>query len=346
MIPLARPAVGDAEIAAVTETLRSGHLVQGSRVRAFEDTLARLTGMPHAIAVASGTAALYVALRALGVGAGDDVLVPDFTFPATANAAEATGARGVVGDVRGDTWNLDLDRAPRARVAIPVDCFGLPAELPAGGLVVEDAACALGAARPGGLAAIGCMSFHPRKIVTTGEGGVVLCRDDGIARSARRLRDHGREDGGFADWGLNLRMTDLGASLGLAQLERLDALLAERARLAMTYHERLAQEPRVRLQHVPPGMRHAWQTMAVRLEPGLDRDRVVARLRDRGIEAGIATYALHRLTHHRRKHGLRAADFPEADALAERGLALPLYPGLPTEDVHRVCDALEEALRG
>jgi len=345
MIRLARPAISDAEIAAVTATLRSGDLVQGTRVRAFEDAVAGSTGMPHAVAVSSGTAALYLALRALEIGPGDDVLVPDFTFPATANAAEATGARVVVGDVRADTWNLDLGRAPRARVAMPVDCFGLPSELPEG-LVVEDAACALGATRPGGLARIACLSFHPRKVVTTGEGGMVLCRDAEVAARIRTLRDHGREAGEFTHWGMNLRMTDVQASLGLAQMARLDDLLAARASLAAAYRERLSGVPPLRLQHVPAGLGHCWQTLALRLEPDLDRDRLILQLRDRGIEAGIATYALHRLPYHRERHGLRAGDFPSADALAERGLALPLHPGLGIEDIHRVCDALLDLLRG
>ena len=345
MIRLARPAIGEAELAAVAETLRSGDLVQGARVRAFEEAVARATGMPHAVAVSSGTAALYVALRALDIGPGDEVLVPDFTFPATANAAEATGARVVVGDVRGDTWNLDLGRAPRARVAMPVDCFGLPAELP-DGLVVEDAACALGATRPGGLAAIACLSFHPRKVVTTGEGGMVLCRDADLAARIRSLRDHGREGAGFSRWGLNFRMTDVQASLGLAQMARLDELLAARAGLAAAYRERLAGDTRLRLQQVPVGLRHCWQTLAVRLERGVDRDRTIRALRERGVEAGIATYALHRLPYHRARHGLRSDDFPEADALFDRALALPLHPGLAADDVHRVCDALLEALGG
>lgn len=343
MIRLARPAIGEAELGAVADTLRSGDLVQGARVRAFEDAVARATGMPHAVAVSSGTAALYVALRALHIGPGDDVLVPDFTFPATANAVEATGARVVVGDVREDTWNLDLGRAPRARVVMPVDCFGLPAELPEG-LVVEDAACALGAARPGGFADVACLSFHPRKIVTTGEGGMVLCRDAEVAGRVRSLRDHGRHDAEFSRWGLNLRMTDIQASLGLAQIARLDDLLAARAALAAVYRERLSGDGRMRMQQVPAGVRHCWQTLAVRLEPGFDRDGIVAALRERSIEAGVATYALHRLPYHRERFGLRAEDFAVADALFACGLALPLHPALSADDVHRVCDALLEVL--
>jgi dTDP-4-amino-4,6-dideoxygalactose transaminase len=343
MIRLARPAIGPDEVRAVVATLESGDLVQGARVLDFERAVVRITGLPHAVAVSSGTAALHLALVAMGVGPHDEVLVPDFTFPATANAVEAAGARVVVGDVRGDTWNLDLSRAPSARVTMPVDCFGLPADLPAGP-VVEDAACALGASRPGGLADVACLSFHPRKVVTTGEGGMVLCRDGDLAGRIRRLRDHGRDGAVFAGWGINLRMTDVAASLGLAQVARLPELIAERARLAADYRARLAADARLRLQQVPTGLGHSWQTFAVRLEPGFDRDRCVAALRARGVEAGVATYALHLLDHHRSRHGLRAADFPEADALGRRGLALPLYPGLSPGDVGRVCDALDGAL--
>jgi perosamine synthetase len=345
MIRLARPAIGEAEIRGVVETLRSGDLVQGARVLAFEQAVGSATGMPHAVAVSSGTAALHLALRALGIGSGDDVLVPDFTFPATANAVEAVGARVLVGDVRGDTWNLDLGRAPRARVVMPVDCFGLPAELP-GGPVVEDAACALGAQRPGGFADVACLSFHPRKVVTTGEGGMVLCREGDMAARIRSLRDHGREGAEFSHWGVNLRMTDVAAALGLAQMARLPELLAARARLAGVYRARLDGDARLRTQHVPEGLTHTWQTFAVRLEPGFDRDRIINALRDRGIEAGIATYALHRLSYHRDRHRLLARDFPGAEALAEGGLALPLHPGLADDDVHRVCDALLETMRG
>lgn len=340
MIRLAKPFLGEEEEAAASEVLRSGQLVQAHKVRDFENAVAAYLKMPHAVACSSGTAALYLALKALRVRPGDEVLVPDFTFPATANAVEIAGATPVFGDVRADTWNLDLARAPRAEHAIPVDCFGLPCDLPPEGGVVEDAACALGASRPRAWAPLVCLSFHPRKIITTGEGGMVVCRDADMAARIRRLRDHGKEGTEFVEAALNLRMTEVAAAIGLVQMARLPAFIEWRATLVETYRERLGRDERIALQAVPPGMRHAWQTFAVRLRRGTDRDAVIRKLRDSGIEAGVATYALHRLEHHSARYGLRRESFPESDALHDRGLALPLHNGLDVAEVHQVCDRL------
>jgi dTDP-4-amino-4,6-dideoxygalactose transaminase len=352
-IPLARPAIGDAELEGQARALRSGRLVLGPENAAFEEDLARVTGAAGAVAVASGTAALHAALWALGLPAGAQVIVPAFTFPAPAHAAAALGLEVVAAYVDPDTWNLSPAAAaaaagPRTACVIVVDQFGHVAEPPALDVpVLEDAACALGAADSRGRAAgtlgvLGCFSFHPRKIVTTGEGGAVVGRDAALLAEVRALRHHGqRAAGEFGRVGLNFRMPEACAAVGRAQVARLPALLEERARLVARYRDALdaAGLGGLRGQRVPAGARPAWQTFALLLDEGTDRARVIARLRDREIEAGPATYALHRIG------SLKLAGrYPVADALHDRALALPLWNGMTGEHVGRVVSALREAL--
>lgn len=363
-IPLARPALGDAEIAAAERAMRSGRLVLGPEVEAFEAALAARCGRRHAIAVASGTAALELALWVLGVGAGDEVLVPSFGFPAAANAVRARGATAVPVDVAADSWNLDPESVrgalgQRSRAIVSIDQFGLVtehdpiSELAArNGLeLIDDAACALGGVSAagvpgGGYGIIATLSFHPRKLVTTGEGGAVLTDDGGLAGELFALRNHGQTSPGrFERLGTNARMSEVAAAIGRAQLERLDAALAERRLLAEGYRRRLAPlgaAGRISWQHPPPRAMHAYQTFATRLAPDLDREAVRAALAAAGIESGPATYAFHRLASHA---GIaRPVALAESDALHDRGLALPLYLGMRSAELDRVCEALAQAV--
>jgi perosamine synthetase len=300
----------------------------------------------------------------LEVGAGDEVLVPSFGFPAAANAIRSRGASAVPVDVDRATWNLDPESVraalgQRSRAIVSIDQFGLVAEHQAiaelaarNGLeLIDDAACALGGTSAagvpgGGYGVIATLSFHPRKLVTTGEGGALLTDDEALAAELRKLRNHGQlAPGRFERLGTNARLSEVAAAIGHAQLERLDAQLAERRLLAEGYRRRLAPlaaAGRISWQDPPAGAMHAYQTFATRLAPDLDRDAVRAVLAAAGVESGPATYAFHRLSSHA---GIaRPVPLEQSDALHDRGLALPLYLGMRSAELDRVCEALAGAV--
>lgn len=359
-LKLSAPDLGDAERAAVERVLRQDQLTLGPELPAFEEALAAWVGARHAVAVSSGTAALVLALQACDLGPGDEVIVPSFTFPATVNAVALVGAQPVIVDVDAASWNLEVAAAaaaitPRTRALLPVDLFGLPAPRTALRAlaqrrdpplaVIEDAACALGATyqgrRCGGDARLACFSFHPRKIITTGEGGAVLTHDPALAARLRRLRNHGRDEGGaFVELGGNARLSELGAALGRVQLARLDGMLGHRLALAARYRERLADCAALELQQVAPGVGHNYQTFALCLKPPHARDAVIAGLATRGIQSGPATFAVHRQPPYAgRREAVRGA-LPVAERLADQALALPLHGRLSGGDIDRVCDTL------
>lgn len=336
LIRLAWPDVGAEEAAAVAEVLASGRLTMGPKVEEFEAELARACGTAHAVAVSSGTAALHLAVLALGLDPGDEVLVPAYTFPASANVVALAGLRPVLVDVDPETMNLDPGRVrvgPRTRAILAVHLFGRPApvedlpDLP----LIEDAAAALGARRRdrpcGSLGALGCLSFHPRKIVTTGEGGAVTTDSDELAGTVRSLRHHGWRGEDIPRPGFNYRLPDLLCAVGIPQTRRLGELLGARSRIAAMYEERLAGA--VGTPAAEEGDTHGWQAYVVRLGR---RDEALAALRAEGIEAQIGTYALHRLS----TYGDQG-DFPGADACFERALALPFHSRLAEAEIDRVC---------
>jgi perosamine synthetase len=348
-IRLARPDVGEAELAAVAEVLASGQLTMGGWVDSFERAVARAVGTAEAVAVSSGTAALHLALLALEVGPGDEVIVPAYTFPATANAVELCGARAVLVDVDPETFLVRPEEVAaavtaRTRAVMAVHLFGRPVEweelqsaVPQEVVLVEDAAGALGARYRGtpcgALGLLACLSFHPRKIVTTGEGGAVTTDEAELAVAVRRLRHHGIVAGVSVDIpspGLNYRLPDVLCALGIPQLERLEGLLAARERVAGWYTERL--ERLVGTPRAAAGDRHGWQAYVVTLDR---RDEALAGLRDDGIEAQIGTYAVHRLSAYRDR-----GSFPGADAAFERALALPFATTMTEHDVDRVTASL------
>jgi dTDP-4-amino-4,6-dideoxygalactose transaminase len=346
LIRLARPDVGAEELAEVAAVLESGQLTMGPKVAEFEQLLAAACGTEQAVAVSSGTAALHLAVLALEIGPGDEVIVPAYTFPATANVVALAGAKPVLVDVDPVTMNIDPERTAAAVTAktkaiLPVHLFGRPArledlpELP----LLEDAAGALGAEhrgrRCGGLGVLGCLSFHPRKIVTTGEGGAITTDDAEIAERVRSFRHHGWSPSGRYDdivgGAFNYRISDVLCALGIPQLRRLDELLATRERLSSAYAERLADLD-VALPEADEGDRHGWQAYVIQLDR---RDEALAGLRAAGIQAQIGTYALHRLSAYSDQGA-----FPGADAAFERALALPLHGELSDSDLDRVVEAL------
>ena len=350
-IRLAWPDVGPEELAAIAQVLESGFLTMGPKVAQFEAALADICGTGHAVAVSSGTAALHLSVLALGLGEGDEVIVPAYTFPATANAVVLAGARPVLVDVNPRTMNLDLSRlydavTARTRAVIAVHLFGRPLDWDAlqsavspEVALIEDAAGALGAlwrGMPcGGLGVMACLSFHPRKVVTTGEGGAVTTSDLDLADAVRASRHHGIVPHGefdIAQPSTNYRLSDLQCAIGISQVRRLDELLAARRRVANAYTERLADI--VETPAADEGDRHGWQAYVVQLER---RDEVLAGLREQGIEAQIGTYALHRLSAYRGQGA-----FPGADSCHERALALPLHSRLSEADIDRVAETLDK----
>jgi dTDP-4-amino-4,6-dideoxygalactose transaminase len=349
VIRLAWPELGPEELAAVAEVFESGQLTMGPRVDEFEAELAAACEVEHAVVVSSGTAALHLAVLALGIGPGDEVIVPAYTFPATANVVALAGARPVLVDVDPETMNVtaETDSAAlteRTRAVLAVHLFGRPAPweelqavLPERVALLEDAAGALGARRQGracgGLGRLGCLSFHPRKIVTTGEGGAVTTNDVEIADAVRRSRHHGIEPRGDFEIrapGLNYRLADILCAIGTTQTRRLEELLRERERLAVAYAERLGDS--VGLPSADEGDRHGLQAYVVRLDR---RDEALEALAQAGIQAQIGTYALHRLGAYADQ-----GPFPGADAAFERALALPFHNRLTDDDLDRVVAVL------
>ncbi len=364
-LPIIRPDVGYASVAADLEAiLDSGLLTGGPYVARLEAALAERVGAAHAVATTSATTALHLSLAALGIGPGDEVLVSDFTFPATGNVVVQVGAVPVMVDSLPDAFALDpADAAakitPRTRALIPVDPFGQPADHAALArladehelAVVEDAACALGSARDGvacgGRPWATCFSFHPRKVVTTGEGGAVTTDDPDLAERLTLLRSHGgvRDQVGlrFVENGFNYRLSEIPSALGLDQLRRLDAILDDRRATAHRYEQALAAVEGVALRRPAPTEVWSYQSFVVMLDDGVDRDAVVAQLRTAGIETTLGTYAMHAHPAFAR-FGYQPGDLPHSWRAQRQSLTLPLVPAMDPADVDRVVDALAAAV--
>jgi perosamine synthetase len=353
LIRLAKPWIGENEQRAVAAVLESGQLVQGALVERFEQALAALIGRRHAVAVSSGTAALQLALKSLQVGPGDEVLCPALSWPSPAHAVRVAGAKVRFVDVDPDEWNSTAEalreaRNGNTRAAIVIDQFGNPSRAEQirealGALpIIEDAACALGsrfASGPcGTLGKVSCLSFHPRKILTTGEGGMCLTDEDDVAEKLRMLRNHGQLGGEFVVAAGNSRMTEIAAALGLAQLQRLDEMVSRRRELAALYREALGGE--MDSQSTPNGSESNYQTFGVVLPQGHDRNAVCEKLRERGVEAGLLSFAIHKLG----SFAGNEASLPIAEHIAARGIALPLYPQMRNAQVDEVVRSLRGVL--
>jgi len=367
VIPLARPSVGPREEELLLETLRSGRLALGPRLAEFEAALSRRARDLPVSAVSSGTAGLHLAIRAAGVEAGDEVVTTPFSFVASANCLLFEGARPVFCDIDPRTLNLDPGAAAaavseRTTGLLPVHIFGYPAELPAferlaaerGLWLVEDACEALGAfhadgAPVGARGNLSVFAFYPNKQLTTGEGGAVVCPDAEVKARIDSERNQGRApDMGWLDHdrlGYNYRLDDLSCALGVAQLERLDELLAGRTRVAALYSEALADIDGLDLPAPNEGGdRRSWFVYVVQLPRGIDRDAAILALRERGVDSKPYLPAIHLLSFYRRRFGHREGEFPVCEDVASRSLALPFYPELTDGQIERVVEALHEVL--
>ncbi|MGE5488236.1 MAG: DegT/DnrJ/EryC1/StrS family aminotransferase [bacterium] len=366
-IPVARPSFGKAEEEAVLAVLRSGWVSQGPRVAEFERQFAAYVGAAHAVAVSSCTTALHLALVAAGVKPGDEVLCPSLSFIATANSIAYAGAVPVFVDIDERTYNMDPARieeaiTPRTRAIMPVHQIGLPAAMDEinaiaarrGLLVIEDAACASGSEYKGRRigaphSAMACFSFHPRKILVTGEGGMITTADEALAARLRRLRQHAMTVSDLArhsssrvvaesydELGYNYRMTDLQAAIGLVQLDRLDDLLAKRRALAARYSERLSALPWLQVPYVPEGSVHNFQSYMVRLreDAPVTRDGLMQAMLDAGIASRRGIMAIHREAPYR--SGEWSARLPVTERVTDTAIVLPLFHEMTEEQQDRV----------
>jgi perosamine synthetase len=378
-LPYGRHSVSEEDIESVVEALRSDWLTTGPTVGRFERAVARYVGAQDAVALSSGTAALHAAMFALGIGPGDEVIVPAMTFAATANCVVFEGATPVFADVDPETLLVDAGAlealiGPRTRAIITVDYAGQPCDYGAIGAVarryglplVADASHSLGAAERdvavGKLADLSAFSLHPVKPMTTGEGGMVTTDWSLLAERMRRFRNHGidrdhHQRSGTGSWkyevtelGYNYRLTDFQSALGISQLKRLDGWIARRQQLAVMYDRFLADLPGVRPLGVRPALRHAWHLYVVRVERevlGADRAEVYRACRAAGIGVGVHYLPVHLHKFYQDRFGTRPGLCPVAEAAYEEILSLPIFPTMSREDVCYVIEALEQvAARG
>ncbi|WP_203363281.1 DegT/DnrJ/EryC1/StrS aminotransferase family protein [Bacillus sp. REN10] len=369
MIKLSKPIISEEAIQAVTDVLRTGMLVQGKYVTEFEHDLKEYMSAQYALAVSSGTAALHIALAALEIGKGDAVFIPAFTFPATANVVELQKAQTVLVDVNPSTYNIDPvkledtilnysgNKTPKA--IIVVHEFGAPANMTQimdiakryNLFVIEDAACALGTTwngqHVGTFGDVGCFSWHPRKAITTGEGGAVVTNSEKLNEKIKLLRNHGLEKSinGSIDFllpGFNYRLTDFQAVLGLHQLKNFDEWVEKRRELVDYYFECLQDCSVVTLPDKIDG--HSWQTFMVKVDQKYNRNLLIKKLKDAGIETNLGAQAIHMLAYYKEKFNYNDKDYPNANASYQQGLAFPLHPELTKQEIHYVINEFKKII--
>jgi len=371
-IQIARPDTGDDEWHALRDPIEKGWLTQGPKVAAFEKAFATRHGVQHALAATSCTTALHLILAAMDIGPGDEVIVPAFTWVATANVVLYCGATPVLVDVDPETFNMDpklisAKVTSRTKAIIVVHLFGLCADVDAiaaaapGIRIVEDAACAAGASykgrHAGALGLAGAFSFHPRKSITTGEGGMVTTNDARLADRANSLRNHGANLSEeqrhvapkpylLADFnllGFNYRMTDMQGAVGLVQLAKLDRYIDEREKWAQFYAEELRGIDWLRTPMVPTGYRHGWQSYVCMVDEqaaGRSRNDIMDQLMLKGVNTRPGTHAIHLLGYYRDRYSLQPGDFPVSRECDGRSMAIPLHNRMTADDYHYVVQAL------
>ena len=358
--PLIKPNVDDLELNEIKNVLASGWLTQGPYVEKFEREVAKYVGAKYAVAVTSCTAALYLSLKALRIGRGDEVILPDFTFPATGNVVLELGATPVLVDVKEDSFSIDPESVNKAltkrtKAIIPVHPFGHPADMDEimeiaeshGVWVIEDAATALGSIYKGRYAGtigdVGCYSFHPRKLVTTGEGGMIVLNDEKLYEKLLTLRNHGKnKQGVFETYSLNFRMSDIQAAIGCVQLKKLNKTIEERRRLAEIYHKLITTTlPSFTPLKERPNTYSTYQSYVVKLPNCLRKQQkdIISEMRKHGIEIQIGTYALHL----EKPFSLYAKynSLPVSEMLRESVITLPLYNSLKAGEINFIIGTLK-----
>lgn len=378
IIPISRPDTGEEEWQALREPLMTGWLTQGPKVAAFEKAFAERHRVKYALATSSCTTALHLILAALEVGPGDEVIVPAFTWIATANVVLYCGATPVFVDIDRTTYNMDVNQVaqrlnPRTRAIIPVHLFGLCADMDAilqiahDVHIIEDAACASGTSykgrSPGSLGLAAAFSFHPRKSITTGEGGMITTNDRGLAERIDSLRNHGaslseehRHRGSqpyllpeFNLMGFNYRMTDLQGAVGIVQLSKLDRYIEEREKWANYYAHELSSLPWLIPPFVPEGYRHGWQAYVCYIDEGkapMSRNEMMEKLHREGVHTRPGTHAVHMLGFYRERFGTNPNDFPVSRDCALYTMALPLHNRMTSEDYEYVVRTIKNLEKG
>lgn len=372
-IPISLPMMGQEEWEALKDPIFSGWITQGPKVKEFEDLFAKRHNVKHALAVSNCTTALHLSLVALGVKEGDEVIVPAFTWVSTANAVMYCGAKPVFVDIDPVTFNIDPDKlkeviTERTKAIIPVHLFGLCAdvdkikEIAPDLKIVEDGACAAGSALngnpAGSLGDIGCFSFHPRKSVTTGEGGMLTTNDDELADKLNKLRNHGasiseeqRHKGPrpyilpeFDMVGYNYRMTDLQGAVGVVQIQKLDTFIDERSKWAQFYHDQFRDIDWIRTPEYSDRYKHGWQSYVLFIDESKapkTRNEIMEYLQAEGVSTRPGTHAVHMLGFYSKTFGIKPEDFPGAYAANEYSMSIPLHNKMVEEDYHYVANLIK-----
>lgn len=365
MIRLNIPFTDDRELEEIRHVLESGYLTQGPKVAEFEKKVAEYIGCRYAFAMSSCTTALHLALVVAGIQEGDDVLVADFTFPATGNVIVQQGATPILVDINLETFTMDPNDlrskvTKHSKAIIAVDAFGCSADMDAiqqiadenNLIVIEDAACAIGTTYKGrycgNLTPLGCFSFHPRKVITTGEGGMIITNDDVLAEKIKLLRSHGGvRTGGwyqFEEAGFNYRLSDIQGAMGIAQMDKLSLLIERKRLLANELRNRLASIPGIRVPVEPSWGGHIYQSFVILVDAKLNRDQIIADLKELDIESTIGTYALHDQPLYQNRYGYVSGQLPKSHFAFSQTITLPLYPQMESSDIDYIADHVKIAI--
>ena len=373
IIPISLPVTGEEEWQALKEPITTGWLTSGPKVRAFEEAFAARHTVKHAIAVTSATTALHLALIALDIKEGDEVIVPAFTWVSTANVVLYQGAKVVFVDIDPTTFNIDPEQlkdkiTSKTKAIMVVHLFGLCAPMDeiksiAGDIpLIEDGACAAGSAYKGvpagGLGLMGCFSFHPRKSITTGEGGMITTNDDALAEKLQILRNHGasiseeqRHHGAqpyilpdFNVLGYNYRMTDLQGALGCVQLKKLDSFIDERSKWANYYEQQLSSIEWIKTPSFTSDFKHGWQSYVLLIDEEkspITRNQIMEKLQELGISTRPGTHAVHMLGFYANTYKMLPSDFPGAQIANDKSISIPLHNRMVKEDYQYIVNAIK-----